>query len=92
MTTILVVLLVASPLWFYPLAMLLSERGVWTMVWWLVGVVTLFSVIGVAIATHEPSNTQATPPLAVCWDGTKVSGWEHQGVCSHHGGVKEWLR
>ena len=44
---------------------------------------------------HGGSSVQRLPvlkkPTAICRDGTYSYSQTHQGTCSHHGGVAEWL-
>ena len=47
-------------------------------------------------SVHSPARTSdgAIPEgaTAVCRDGTYSFSMSHRGTCSHHGGVKRWLR
>jgi hypothetical protein len=43
---------------------------------------------------HSPVRARSAPrgATARCNDGTYSFSEHHQGTCSHHGGVAEWLR
>ena len=42
---------------------------------------------------HSPVRVRSAPAgaTAECWDGTYSFSLNHNGTCSHHGGVREWL-
>lgn len=40
----------------------------------------------------NPRNREINDPIAKCADGTYSTSRTHRGACSHHGGVKVWLR
>jgi len=43
---------------------------------------------------HVPAYSNSGPPAGVtarCLDGTYSFSQHHQGTCSHHGGVSQWL-
>jgi hypothetical protein len=43
---------------------------------------------------HSPVRASSAPAEATaeCRDGTYSFSQHHQGTCSHHGGVRRWLR
>lgn len=43
---------------------------------------------------RKPTRASAAPSgaTAECYDGTYSFSANHRGTCSHHGGVKRWLR
>ena len=43
---------------------------------------------------HSPVHARTAPhgATARCNDGTYSFSQHHQGTCSHHGGVAEWLK
>ncbi|HEY6330434.1 MAG TPA: DUF3761 domain-containing protein [Blastocatellia bacterium] len=43
---------------------------------------------------HSPVHARKAPAgaTAKCADGTFSFSQHHQGTCSHHGGVAQWLR
>jgi len=43
---------------------------------------------------HSPVHARTAPrgATAECWDGTYSFSQNHRGTCSHHGGVRRWLR
>jgi len=46
--------------------------------------------IPVAVPVYVPPATQGNGATALCVDGTYSYAANHQGACSHHGGVAEW--
>jgi Protein of unknown function (DUF3761) len=53
----------------------------------------LLAVLGAALAVPTVATSDSAPPGATarCRDGTYSYSQHHQGTCSHHGGVAEWL-
>jgi len=51
-------------------------------------------VTSVLLAVAVPAATAAPPPgaTALCRDGTYSFSKHRSGTCSHHGGVRKWLR
>jgi len=43
---------------------------------------------------HRPVHARRAPrgATAECYDGTYSFSAHHQGTCSHHGGVRAWLK
>ena len=43
---------------------------------------------------HSPAHSTSTPAgaSAVCGDGTYSFSQHRQGTCSHHGGVRTWVK
>ena len=43
---------------------------------------------------QSPTHYNSPPPgaTAQCWDGTYSFSRSRRGTCSHHGGVKKWLK
>ena len=43
---------------------------------------------------HTPVHARTAPTgaSAICNDGTYSFSQNHRGTCSHHGGVRSWLR
>jgi len=44
-----------------------------------------------AAASPTPSTNKSGKPTARCKDGTLSYSAQHEGACSHHGGVDQWL-
>jgi hypothetical protein len=56
------------------------------------GIKTYTNVDGLEVQSPTKYDTKPVGASALCWDGTYSFSKSRRGTCSHHGGVRDWLR